>query len=248
MSTELEDLMILAPDQVTFPDPNLACSEPNGLLAAGGNLRPDTLIKAYRAGIFPWYEHNQPLLWWSPDPRAVIYPDHLHISKSLRKTLRAGRYEVSTDRAFEAVIHACAAKRNTADGTWITEAMISAYTELFERGIAHSVECWMGGQLAGGLYGIAAGGVFCGESMFSWRPDTSKIALAHLAKALHLSGFSLIDCQIGNDHLFTLGAVMIDRTEFLDILHSHVESKITWPIEYLSKSLYTGPAPGKHLR
>ncbi len=234
------ELSLLDPDKVVFPNPRQALSEPDGLLAAGGNLHPDTLIKAYSLGIFPWYEQSQPLLWWSPNPRAVIFPDQLHISKSLRKTLRANRYKISTDRAFREVIRACAGKRHYSDGTWITEAMIQAYINLFERGVAHSVECWIDGQLAGGLYGVATGGVFCGESMFSWRPNASKIALAHLVRALHDKGFALIDCQVGNEHLFSLGAVMIDRGEFLDLLQSNTESKIIWPVENISAKLFTG--------
>lgn len=225
-----------------FPDPRQALSEPDGLLAVGGNLHSDTLIKAYSSGIFPWYEEGQPPLWWSPNPRAVIFPDRLHISKSLRKKLRAGGYEISTDRAFSEVIRACAGQRRHSDGTWITAAMIQAYTGLFERGIAHSVECWMDGQLVGGLYGVATGGVFCGESMFSRRPDASKIALAHLAGALNDSGFALIDCQIGNDHLFSLGAILIDRGEFLDLLQDNLESKIIWPGENISAKLFTHSA------
>jgi leucyl/phenylalanyl-tRNA--protein transferase len=240
MTEDSSELILLDPDHVIFPDPRQALSEPDGLLAVGGNLRPDTLIKAYSSGIFPWYEQGQPLLWWSPNPRAVVSPEQLHISKSLRKTLRAGRYEISTDRAFSEVIRACAGQRHYSEGTWITEAMIQAYIGLFELGIAHSVECWIDGQLAGGLYGVAVGGVFCGESMFSLRPNASKIALAHLARALNDSGFALIDCQVGNDHLFSLGAVMIDRDEFLDLLQNNVESKIIWPGKNISAKLFTG--------
>ncbi len=239
MNESLGELTLLDANEVVFPDPAQALSEPDGLLAAGGNLKPETLVRAYRSGIFPWYEEHQPVLWWSPNPRAVIFPDQLHISKSLRKTLRAGRYEITTDRAFPQVIGACSGQRHYSEGTWITRAMIEAYTQLFNRGIAHSVECWMDGELAGGLYGVAVGGVFCGESMFSQRSNASKIALAHLTKALHNSGFSLIDCQVGNDHLFSLGAVLIDRSEFLALLKTHRDTKIIWPEETISARLFT---------
>ena len=239
MSRSPGELTLLDPDQAVFPDPGQALTEPNGLLAVGGNLLPETLISAYRSGIFPWFEAHQPLLWWSPDPRAIIYPDQLHISKSLRKKLRAGDYQITTDRAFDQVIRACAARRNTDDGTWITEDMIQAYIALFEHGHAHSVEYWVNGELAGGLYGVSVGRVFCGESMFSQHSDASKIALAHLANALQKCGFALIDCQIGNDHLFSLGAIMIDRAEFLDLLRDNVEPEIVWPVASISAKLST---------
>ncbi|HAD10031.1 MAG TPA: leucyl/phenylalanyl-tRNA--protein transferase [Porticoccaceae bacterium] len=228
---------VLDPDRVQFPDPRQALEEPDGLLAAGGNLNLDTLIAAYRAGIFPWYEQNQPILWWSPDPRAVIYPDQIHISRSLRKILRQGRYKVTTDTAFAQVIRACAQRQDPEQGTWITAAMIKAYCHLHEQGYAHSVECWMEGELAGGLYGVAVGAVFCGESMFSHRANASKIALVHLAGALQQAGFVLIDCQVGNEHLFSMGATMIERNAFLDALGQHATTRINWPESGISASV-----------
>ncbi|RLA43295.1 MAG: leucyl/phenylalanyl-tRNA--protein transferase [Gammaproteobacteria bacterium] len=239
MADSVDELAVLDTHQPIFPDPRQALVEPNGLLAVGGNLEPETLIKAYRAGIFPWFERHQPILWWSPNPRAVIYPEQLHLSRSLRKILRRGDYEVTTDCAFTEVIQACSARGNKEEGTWITDEMIAAYSRLFDRGVAHSVEYWHDGALAGGLYGIAAGRVFCGESMFSQSPNASKIALAHLANALQHSGFLLIDCQIGNDHLASLGAVSIDREQFLDLLNNNIEARISWPAKEISAKLFS---------
>ena len=228
---------VLDPDRVRFPDPSGALEDPNGLLALGGNLKPETLMTAYRAGIFPWYEQHQPILWWSPDPRAVLRPEHIHISRSLRKSLRQGRYQITSDTAFPEVIRACAQRPLPTRGTWITTAMIAAYCRLHDLGHAHSVECWMNGELAGGLYGVAVGGIFCGESMFSRRANASKIALAHLVYALQDAGFALLDCQVGNEHLFSLGATMIRREDFLAILHEHVNTTISWPQSRISVSV-----------
>lgn len=231
-------LPFLDPVRVQFPDPRGALEEPNGLLAAGGNLNPETLIDAYRSGIFPWYEQDQPILWWSPAPRAVMYPDRIHISRSLRKTLRQGHYNITTDTAFAEVISACAQRGAPDQGTWITADMINAYCRLHQLGYAHSVECWMDGELAGGLYGVAVGAVFCGESMFSRRTDASKIALVHLASSLREAGFVLIDCQVGNAHLFSLGATMIEREDFLNILGEQADARINWPESRISASLF----------
>ena len=197
-----------------FPDPALAETEPNGLLAVGGDLSPQRLRSAYRLGIFPWYGAGQPILWWSPDPRLVLFPDRLRISRSLRKTLRRGAFTVSLDRDFGAVIRACAAPRADAGGTWIVPAMARAYERLHVLGLAHSAEAWRGDELAGGLYGVAMGRVFFGESMFSRASDASKVALAYLARCLSDWGYALIDCQVYTPHLASLGAVAMPRAEF----------------------------------
>lgn len=204
-----------APDM--FPPVEHALREPDGLLAAGGDLSVDRLLNAYRRGIFPWYSDPQPILWWSPDPRCVIFPGKLHVSRSLRRTLRQSGYEISVDSAFEEVMRACAGPRRTQPdgGTWITNAMQAAYAELHRLGHAHSVEVRMCGELAGGIYGVALGRAFFGESMFSRRPDASKIALAWLAQQLCNWGYELLDCQVRSAHLTRLGAVLIPRSEFI---------------------------------
>ena len=199
---------------VPFPPVELAETEPDGLLAVGGDLSPTRLLNAYRHGIFPWYSEGQPLLWWSPDPRLVLYPERIHISRSLGKTLRNKPFTCSFDRDFEGVIRACAAPRRDQEGTWITGAMDAAYCELHRLGHAHSVEVWQEGQLAGGLYGIAIGRVFFGESMFSRRRDASKVALVHLARQLAAWDYRLIDCQVYTAHLASLGAEEIERALF----------------------------------
>ncbi|HET6656209.1 MAG TPA: leucyl/phenylalanyl-tRNA--protein transferase, partial [Gammaproteobacteria bacterium] len=197
----------------TFPPVTGALAEPNGLLAAGGDLSVARLLAAYRRGIFPWYEDGQPILWWSPDPRMVLFPNELHLSRSLRKTLRRETFEVTVDRAFAEVIEACAAPRDDL-GTWLTDEMKQAYLRLHQAGYAHSVEAWRDGRLAGGLYGIELGRVFFGESMFSRESDASKVALAHLCRR----DYDLIDCQIDSPHLRRLGAKTIPRREFLACL------------------------------
>jgi leucyl/phenylalanyl-tRNA--protein transferase len=240
-ANDIEVPVVLDPKFPQFPSPELALVEPDGLLALGGNLSPDTLVHAYRCGIFPWYEQHQPILWWSPGQRAVIYPDQIHLSRSLCKTLRRGNYEITTDQAFSEVIDRCSTRSDSGETSWITNEMIAAYTRLFDLGIAHSIECWMDGELAGGLYGVQTGQIFCGESMFSRRRDGSKIALAHLANTMKKRGFGLIDCQIGNPHLYSLGAVLIDRTVFLEILERGAGSKISWPADYISAKLFAYP-------
>jgi len=189
--------------------------EPNGLLAAGADLSVPRLLEAYERGIFPWSSAGQPLLWWSPDPRMVLIPSELRVSRSLRKRLSRRDYEVRADTAFEEVMRACAAPRPDQDGTWITEEMIEAYVRLHQAGYAHSLETWIGGQLAGGLYGVALGRMFYGESMFTRVPDASKIALAHLARQLNRWKYGLIDCQMATAHLARLGAREIPRPEFM---------------------------------
>lgn len=204
----------LESDETEFPPVEQALTEPNGLLAAGGDLHADRLLDAYRRGIFPWYESGQPILWWSPDPRLVLQPRDLKISRSLRKLLKRNAYAVSMDQNFSAVIQSCAESRRGAAGTWITDDMQSAYTELHHRGLAHSVEIWAGSSLVGGLYGVALGKVFFGESMFSKEDNTSKLALVYLVRQLRRWGYQLIDCQVSSEHLVSLGAAEISRKQF----------------------------------
>ena len=200
----------------TFPPLELALSEPNGLLCAGGDLSPQRLINAYSQGIFPWYAKGEPILWWSPNPRMVLVPSEFKLSRSLLRTLRVGRYHVRLDRDFPSVIRACAeARRKGQAGTWITSEMQSAYLTLHELGYAHSVETWIDDALVGGLYGLAIGKMFYGESMFSLVSDASKIALAHLVRYLKAQGFGLIDCQMNTPHLASLGAREIPRSDFI---------------------------------
>jgi leucyl/phenylalanyl-tRNA---protein transferase len=210
-------------DPAHFPDPAYALEEPNGLLAVGGDLSPARLLNAYRQGIFPWYSDDQPILWWSPAPRAVLFPEQLHISRSLKKRLRSGAFRVTLDEAFTEVIEACSTARGAASGTWITDEMKQAYTRLHRIGFAHSVEVWQADELVGGLYGVSLGKVFFGESMFSRVTDASKLALVHLVRQLMAWEFALIDCQVGSAHLRSLGACEIPRDEFLDLLDRYCE-------------------------
>jgi len=197
-----------------FPPVERALDEPSGLLAAGTDLSPARLLTAYRNGIFPWYSAGQPVLWWSPDPRMVLFPAEFRMPRSLAKRLRRRDYEIRVDTAFETVMRACAAPRDDAAGTWITPEMIAAYCELHRLGHAHSVETWIAGELAGGLYGVALGRMFYGESMFTRVPDASKIALAHLVRQLERREFGMIDCQMNTAHLARFGARELPRTAF----------------------------------
>jgi len=206
-----------------FPPPREALTEPNGLLAAGGDLTPQRLLAAYRRGIFPWYEEGQPILWWSPNPRAVLELDGLKISRSLKRSINKGGFEIRTDTAFAAVIAACAAPRRYTGSTWITADMTRAYVRLHEIGWAHSFETWREGELVGGLYGVAIGRVFFGESMFARVADASKVALAQLVEQLRARGFALVDCQVGSQHMRSLGAHDIPRDEFLGRLDALCE-------------------------
>jgi leucyl/phenylalanyl-tRNA--protein transferase len=201
-----------------FPPVTQALDDPDGLLAGGGDLSPERLVAAYRRGIFPWFSQGQPVLWWSPDPREVLFPGEFRISRSLARTLRSGRLTTTHDQAFEAVIDACAAPRPGAHGTWITPGMRDAYVELHRRGLAHSIETWEAGALVGGLYGVATGRIFCGESMFSRADDASKVALAALVAAAPQRGFELIDCQMPSAHLRSLGSRPLPRARFLSYL------------------------------
>jgi leucyl/phenylalanyl-tRNA--protein transferase len=199
-----------------FPPVDRALLEPGGLLAAGGDLSPEWLLAAYRRGIFPWYSTGEPILWWSPDPRLVLIPSDFRIARSLRKTLRQQRFRIRFDTAFDRVIAACAEPRTPGGSTWITAEMQRAYLRMHELGYAHSVEAWENDQLVGGVYGIALGRAFFGESMFCRRTDASKVALAHLARYLDKQGFAVIDCQMTTSHLLSLGAHEMPRSAFCD--------------------------------
>jgi leucyl/phenylalanyl-tRNA--protein transferase len=207
-----------------FPPPEQALEEPSGLLAAGGDLSPARLIAAYRRGIFPWYSPGQPVLWWSPDPRAVLFPEEFHCTRSLARTLRGGTFTHSMDRDFAAVIDGCAAPRAASPGTWITSEMRAAYLELHRLGHAHSIETWQAGSLAGGLYGVRLGGVFFGESMFSRERDASKAALAYLVATCRRNNLVVIDCQLPSRHLASLGSRTIPRSQFQALLDEHVRA------------------------
>lgn len=201
-------------NSLEFPPLRQALDEPNGLLAAGGDLSSQRLLAAYRRGIFPWYNPGEPILWWSPDPRCILLPGDLHLSRSLRKRLRRNDYHVTLDRAFERVVTACTEPRRGQSGTWITREMHAAYVNLHHQGVAHSVEVWTGDELVGGLYGLAIGAVFFGESMFSLQRDASKIGFAWCVTQLRHWGYQLVDCQVYSDHLASLGATEISRNAF----------------------------------
>jgi leucyl/phenylalanyl-tRNA--protein transferase len=201
-----------------FPDPEHALEEPNGLLAIGGDLSSDRLLAAYHKGIFPWNEPHQPLLWWSPDPRGVIIPEQLHVNRSLRKFIRRTSFDISINRAFNEVIAACAAPRRSASGTWISTPMIDAYRQLHHLGHAHSVEIWQDGQLQAGLYGLSLGRLFCGESMFSRIDNGAKLAMMALCQHFARHGGTLIDCQMQNDFLASMGIQEWPRATFLTAL------------------------------
>ncbi len=219
MGSMFEDNYSIAPLSRShiFPNPRYASDE--GLLAFGGDLSANRLLTAYRKGIFPWYNDDDPILWWSPNPRLLLYPEDFKVSKSFRRTLRKGRFEVKFDSAFEEVIANCrGVKREGQNGTWIVDDMQEAYIELSKMGFAHSVEVYEEGELVGGLYGIAMGRAFFGESMFSLKSDTSKIAFKALSDLLHLRGYDFIDCQVTNSHLVRMGAIEVSRDRFLDEL------------------------------
>jgi leucyl/phenylalanyl-tRNA--protein transferase len=207
----------LLSDKLVFPPVHLA--EPDGLLAVGGDLSVERLLLAYRAGIFPWYEDGQPILWWSPDPRFVLFPERLKVSQSMRQVINSGRFRVTYDQAFPSVIRKCATmKRKGERGTWITPAMADAYGRLHEVGYAHSVEVWSGSTLAGGLYGVSLGSCFFGESMFAEVSNASKFGMIALVRQLQAQGFSLVDCQVHSEHLRSLGADDVPRARFVRLL------------------------------
>jgi leucyl/phenylalanyl-tRNA--protein transferase len=200
------------PDQ--FPATEMAMHEPDGLLAIGGDLSEARLLAAYQRGIFPWYSDGEPILWWTPDPRCVLIPGEVHVSRRLARTLRSERYEIRLNTAFEQVLLGCAGPRSYTNETWITGPMAKAYGALHQRGHAHSIEAWRDGELAGGLYGVAIGRAFFGESMFSAQRDASKVVLAYLSAWLENHEFGLIDCQVASSHLMSMGATLIPRSEF----------------------------------
>lgn len=215
-----------------FPPTEMALKDPSGLLAFGGQLNAHWLLTAYRSGIFPWFNPDEPILWWSPDPRMVVKPEAVKVQRSLKKTLRKQLFNFTIDQAFEQVIHQCAGARNYTNLTWITDDIKAAYTELHHKGYAHSIETWCNGELVGGLYGVSVGKVFCGESMFCRMTDASKAAFAYLASNLKQWDYQLIDCQVYTDHLSSLGAAEISRTEFMDYLKLYgaaVLPQEAWP-------------------
>lgn len=212
----------------TFPPVEHALKQPDGLLAAGGDLSPERLLAAYRRGIFPWYSRGQPILWWSPDPRAVLFPTELKVSRSLAKTLRNAGFEIRFDTDFGAVMRACGDRKLRPEGTWISSDMRAAYTHLHELGFAHSVEVWRDKELVGGLYGVAVGKIFYGESMFSRERDASKVALKHLCDRLIAHHYALIDCQMATAHLQSLGARLIPRAEFTSLVAIHSAEAKAW--------------------
>ena len=208
----------LADGSDEFPPSKLALTDPNGLLAAGGDLRPGRILKAYSLGIFPWYSDGDPILWWTPNPRCVVFPDRAHCSKSLAKLMRKGTYQITFDKAFAQVIQLCGETREHTQGTWITAELKQAYIRLAELGFAHSVEVWRDEQLVGGLYGISLNQVFYGESMFSLEANTSKLAFITLCRRLQELNYNIVDCQVRSEHLISLGAVEISRGEFERII------------------------------
>jgi leucyl/phenylalanyl-tRNA--protein transferase len=213
------------PDEHLFPHPSLA--EPDGLLGVGGDLSAERLMLAYSNGIFPWYNHGQPILWFSPDPRYVLRPEDLKISRSLRKRIRRRDFEIRLDSAFSDVLQGCKETHRPGQrGTWITPDMEAAYNELHRLGHAHSAEAWLDGELVGGLYGVSVGGLFSGESMFARRSDASKVAFVWLIRQLQEWGFSLIDCQIRTDHLSRFGAIELPRTQYIDQLRVLIHQRV----------------------
>jgi len=232
--TDSDFLTVLDPyaSHEAFPPTELAWQSPNGLLAMGGDLSVARLMNAYRSGIFPWFNQGEPIYWWSPDPRAVLYPHKIKIQRSLRKSLRNKAYKIVFDRDFPAVLKACAAPRSTQEGTWITDEMFQAYQNLHAAGVAHSVEVYNAeDHLVGGLYGVASHGVFSGESMFSRASDASKIALIALVYHLQKWGFSLIDCQIESAHLSSMGAENISRAAYIKTLRQRPSIITQWKID-----------------
>ncbi len=223
-------------EKKTFPPPHFA--EPEGLLAVGGDLSEKRILLAYQMGIFPWFTEDEPILWWSPDPRLLLYPSDIHVACRLKRTIRQGAFKITCDTAFDRVICACASVRTEGfQETWIGQQMIEAYCRLFESGYAHSVEVWQEGELVGGLYGLSLGGSFFGESMFSYVSNSSKIALVMLARFLNALSFDLIDCQVKTDHLKRMGGVEVNRSLFLKQLHQSMKRqtlKGSWQVAFQS--------------
>ena len=226
----MTDLIWLDPDQPVFPAIHSALDNPNGLLAAGGNLQVETLLSAYYQGIFPWYSEDEPPLWWSPDPRSILLPKGLHVSRSTEKLIKKNRFRFTSDQQFTQVVKLCADSRP--DETWIVAEMQQAYTHLHQAGHAHSLEVWQDNKLVGGLYGVQLGGIFCGESMFHVQANTSKLAFICLARTLFAHGFQMIDCQLQNPFLESLGAVEISRHQFAGKLQRARDTQISWPTSW----------------
>ena len=228
-------------NSLEFPDTQQALTYPNGLLAVGGDLSVERLLRAYQRGIFPWYEEPQPILWWSPDPRSVLFPGEIRVSRSLAKAMKKNRFRITTDRVFHHVLSGCAAPRARERGTWITNNMARAYMELHRAGFAHSVEVWdEQQQLQGGLYGVALGRVFFGESMFSRASNASKIALVALTRLLSAQGLDIVDCQVESEHLNSMGARNIPRLDFENYLpHTGISSSThgKWSLEFSAGEL-----------
>lgn len=224
----MQQLFSLDKNEIAFPDISNALDEPNGLLAVGGDLSRERLIAAYRHGIFPWYDDGQPLLWWSPDPRCVIDPSTFKASRTLAKRISRKEFKLRVDYNFPAVISACS-QRSTTESTWITKAMMNAYVDLHDIGIAHSVECYQREKLVGGLYGLCIGSLFFGESMFHLSTDASKVAFAHLMHMMQKAGSPLVDCQLTNPHLVSLGAIEMPRSRYRQMLEQHInDPEIDW--------------------
>jgi leucyl/phenylalanyl-tRNA---protein transferase len=226
----------LTEDDLEFPSSATALREPNGLIAGGGDLSVPRLLAAYKRGIFPWFSPGQPILWWTPDPRTVFYPAQVHCSDSLRRFLRKTAWHLTIDRAFVPVMAACADRRPQSSGTWITASMKHAYKNLHQAGYAHSIEVWEGTELVGGLYGVALGKVFFGESMFSRRTNASKVAVIVLARFLDRNGFQLFDCQVASEHLFSLGATSITRATFEEMLRENTDGATITTLQLLWQS------------
>lgn len=224
----MSQIIWLEDNNFKFPDVSTALTEPDGLLTASERLTPDLVIEAYKNGIFPWYSEGQPVLWWSPDPRCILFPDRFHISRSFKRTLNKNPFEVKTNTAFREVMLACAELRtNDIDaensGTWITEAMLTVYCQLHDTGIAHSIECWHEEKLVGGMYGLVLGDMFFGESMFSRMKDASKVAMHHLCTSVKPF---LVDAQVYSEHLATLGAEEIDREKFIQLINERSDHSL----------------------
>ena len=246
MKTLLDLPRLGADPAAPFPATREALEAPNGLLAWGGDLDPRRLLNAYTRGIFPWYSEGQPLLWWSPAPRCVIYPEKVHLSRRTARRYNSGEFQLTADRAFEQVVERCAQPRQYEAGTWITGEMLHAYTELHRMGYAHSVEVWHESELVGGIYGLALGQVFFGESMFSHRTDASKVALVALCDELVKRSIGLLDCQVSNPHLMSMGAVEITRAEFercLQDADQEIQPGSHWSEDFRPKPRWTH-APG----
>ena len=230
----MRKIPLLIGSAIKFPETNQALEDPNGLLAAGGSLNKETLLNAYKNGIFPWFEDNSPILWWSPNPRCILRPESFSPSKSLRKKIRKGGFEIKINSCFEEVISSCRLiHRKKQKGTWITNEMKDAYMELHRHGFAHSIECFVNNDLVAGLYGVSLGNLFFGESMFQRATDCSKLALVGLVQIMKENRSKMIDCQISNPHLLSLGATEVNRESFLDLL---AEGLLEEPIDWIEQS------------